>query len=326
MKYYVAVLVSALVPLAFANPVMVTVVNEFGFDDQGLGWVELHAEPFSDSWDLTGWLVETSTSVCTLDCQLPYDGFLIVDSASLATGGYGRGSFRLNPAGDRIRIQPDSSHSWFTDSVVFPVIPPGRSRAPMPPAQGSAALLNVAGAEQLITWYIDSTPTPEADNDDYSSVTGKVFWAPGRGFYQVGVVVRGPLGWSYSAVMASGQSYLAEGLSAGRYAVTAHGQPGNVVISYPESVDVGYSDTLAGINLDFDPHGVEETMNDERGTMNVRPTVLSGTSGVKRLASCVVFDAMGRRAAMPRSGVYFVRDEGQGTRDVSRMRKVVVTR
>jgi hypothetical protein len=38
------------------------------------------------------------------------------------------------------------------------------------------------------------------------------------------------------------------------------------------------------------------------------PTILYGASGMERLASCVVFDALGRRVLNPRSGVYFVRD------------------
>ena len=36
------------------------------------------------------------------------------------------------------------------------------------------------------------------------------------------------------------------------------------------------------------------------------PTILSGASGVELLASCVVFDAMGRKAADLKPGVYFV--------------------
>jgi hypothetical protein len=40
----------------------------------------------------------------------------------------------------------------------------------------------------------------------------------------------------------------------------------------------------------------------------------------------VVFDAMGRRVANPRSGIFFVRDEGQGMGDVGRTRKVVIQR
>jgi hypothetical protein len=60
----------------------------------------------------------------------------------------------------------------------------------------------------------------------------------------------------------------------------------------------------------------------------LEPTILSGASGVGRLASSVVFDAMGRRVLNPRSGVYFARDEGQGTKDqaAGRMRKVVIQR
>jgi hypothetical protein len=38
----------------------------------------------------------------------------------------------------------------------------------------------------------------------------------------------------------------------------------------------------------------------------------------------VVFDAMGQRVMKPRSGVYFVRDEGRGAGDVGRIRKVVI--
>jgi len=36
-------------------------------------------------------------------------------------------------------------------------------------------------------------------------------------------------------------------------------------------------------------------------------TVLSGASGVRQLASCVAFDAMGRRVLHPKPGVYFLR-------------------
>ena len=321
---YVSVLLFVLVPLAFANPVVVTLVNEFGFDSLGLGWMELHAEPGSDPGDLTGWQILTNTSACTLACVLGQDAFLVVDSASLAGGEYGRGSFRLDPAGDCIRLAPDSAHGYVpTDSVTFPV-PGWRAGAPMPPALGSAARLNVAGAEQVITWYLDSTPTIAADNDDYSSVAGTVNWAASRDFDRVEIVVSGPLGGSFSVVLARMQSYLAEGLSAGRYAITAHGQPGNVVISYPDSVDVGYSTVRTGVNIDFDPEGVAETMSDERGMMSAGPTVVSGSS-VRSLASTVVFDAMGRRVLAPKPGVYFVR-EAQAEAKAQAVRKVIIQR
>jgi hypothetical protein len=45
-------------------------------------------------------------------------------------------------------------------------------------------------------------------------------------------------------------------------------------------------------------------------------------------AGAVAFDAIGRRVANPRSGIFFVRDEGQRTKDepTGRVRKVVIQR
>jgi hypothetical protein len=36
-------------------------------------------------------------------------------------------------------------------------------------------------------------------------------------------------------------------------------------------------------------------------------TVLSGASGIRQLASCVAFDAMGRRVLNAKPGIYFLR-------------------
>jgi DNA-binding beta-propeller fold protein YncE len=75
------------------------------------------------------------------------------------------------------------------------------------------------------------------------------------------------------------------------------------------------------------PPGLEEMRSAKRRTTNVGSTVLSGASGVKRLASCVVFDAMGRRVAHPRSGVFFVCPEPSAeSRRQSAVTKVVITR
>jgi hypothetical protein len=72
--------------------------------------------------------------------------------------------------------------------------------------------------------------------------------------------------------------------------------------------------------------GVSESRKPQASSHKPAATILSGASGVKRLASSVVFDAMGRRVTNPRSGIFFVRDEGQGTGDVGRPRKVVIQR
>jgi len=309
--------------LAAANPFVLTFVNEFGFDGEGQGWVELHAEPDYGDLDLTNWILTTSTSACTFAYTLPYRGFLVVDSASLAQGTYGRGTFRLNPAGDYIHLDSDTTHLHFSDEVEFPMLPAGQGRAPLPSRNSSASVLNVVGAYlQVINWYIDSTPTLEQDNDDYSSVSGTVTWDSSRHFYMVEVDVSGPMGRSASLLAASGQTYRAEGLGAGRYSVVAHGWPGNVTAYYPESIDLGYSELLPNINLHFDPQGIEEMTNAECRVSNAEPTVLSGAM-VHSLASRVVFDAMGRRVLNPKPGVYFVREAQAQAQAV---RKIVVTR
>jgi hypothetical protein len=66
--------------------------------------------------------------------------------------------------------------------------------------------------------------------------------------------------------------------------------------------------------------GVEESMNDERGTMNVGPTIL------RRLPpGTVAFDATGRHVLNARPGVYFVRAVSDKLSAVS-CQKVVVAR
>jgi hypothetical protein len=326
---YVLVLLSALAALATANPVLRTVVNEFGFYGDSLGWVELHAEPLPHLPDLTGWVVTTNTSACTLSCTIPPGGFLVLDSASLAGGAYGRGTFRLNLTGDHIHVLPDSLHDWLADGVEFPALPAGWGKSPLPPVGASASVFNrEVGQLQTINWYIDSTPTAGWDNDDYSSVAGTVTWAPSRDFIAVKISVSGPMGGSGLYVRASGQSYEAPGLGPGRYAVEARGWGAvDTTVFYPESVDVGYSQMLPGIDIDFDPPDIDfdppEGVKAIAPSRKPAPTILAGASGVKRLASSVVFDAMGRRVLHPKPGVYFLREAQAQAHAV---RKVVITR
>jgi hypothetical protein len=317
---YVLVLLSVLAALATANPVLQTLVNEFGFYGDSLGWVELHLEPVGYLPDMTGWVVTTSTSACTLTRTIPPGVFLVLDSASLAGGACGRGTFRLNPTGDHIQVLPDSLHDWLADWVEFPVLPAGSGKSPLPPVYASASLFNREDqtGRQTTNWYIDSTPTDGLDNDDYSSVAGTVKWAPIRDFYCADIVVSGPMGWAYTAVEASGMSYEAVGLGAGRYEVQARGWGADdTIVSYPESVDVGYSQMLPGINIDFDP---PEGVKAQTPSRKPAPTV------TRRLpAGAVVFDPMGRRVLQPKLGIYFVRD-AQAQAQAQAIRKIVITR
>ena len=67
--------------------------------------------------------------------------------------------------------------------------------------------------------------------------------------------------------------------------------------------------------------GVKESRQPQALSRKLEPTV------VRSLPSgAVAFDAMGRRVANPKSGIYFVRDEGRGAGGAGRTRKVVVQR
>ncbi|MCX6841453.1 MAG: hypothetical protein NTX53_04100 [candidate division WOR-3 bacterium] len=302
MRSFVVISVVA-AAFATANPVAITFINEFGFDDDSLGWVELHAEPLEDAVGMTGWLLMTSTSACTFAYTMPYDGFLVVDSLSLAGGEYGHGTFRLDPAGDSIWVVPDWNHLEYSDEVEFPVLPADWGRAPMPSDHGSASLMNAdEGRNQTINWYIDSTPTLGQDNDDYSTVIGTVTWPP-NGIWYVDVSVTGPMGSSYSTVGGSGYSYLAIGLSAGRYEVVASASNGEVLV-YPESLDLGYNQTLRGIDFGFTVPGMAE---------GLQPTVPGSAPAASVLhglpPGAVAYDPSGRRVTNLKSGIYFVRAE-----------------
>jgi len=96
----------------------------------------------------------------------------------------------------------------------------------------------------------------------------------------------------------------------------------------------GWAGTVDGKNYNTDrawgktdPNpAIEEISEPEVRGVTSAPTIIAGTRGVNRLASCVVFDAMGRMVVNPRSGIYFVRDEVRGAGDAGKMRKVVLQR
>jgi YVTN family beta-propeller protein len=69
--------------------------------------------------------------------------------------------------------------------------------------------------------------------------------------------------------------------------------------------------------------GIEEGPKSQPTSRKLAATVMRSLP-----QGAVAFDAMGRRVANPRPGIYFVRDEGQRTKDetTGRMRKVVITR
>jgi hypothetical protein len=82
---------------------------------------------------------------------------------------------------------------------------------------------------------------------------------------------------------------------------------------------------LPGIDINFDPPGLAEGAKPQAPSRKPAPTILAGASGVGRLASSVLFDAMGRRVVNPKPGVYFLRNP-QAQAQAQAVRKVVIAR
>lgn len=254
-KYLVCLFFAAAV--VAANPFVETYLSEVSVDPAH-PFVELHCAPMAQSVDLSGWLILTSLSTCTLTCQLQYDEFLVIDTEALAIGDIGRGTLRLNPLGDSVFLLNDTG--YLEDRVHFPRYPTGYDSAPLPPATGSIAFWNYDDMEgQSMNWYLDSTPTPGWENDDYGSIAGTVTGTNGDTLDEVCVYASGANGRCHRGLYHQ-TGYSIGGLGAGTYEVkaSAYHQGHLYQATYPESVFVGYSGAVGGIDFVFPASGVAE--------------------------------------------------------------------
>jgi hypothetical protein len=269
VKYLLSIVVVGF-GLAGANPCIMTWINEFS-TDTSYQFVELHAQPLG--WpveSLNGARLITSTSECTLDISMPTSDYVVIDSLSLALGWVGNGTFRLRTDSDFIRLV--GQQPGMPDNVVYPCTPTGLGQSLAPPPGGSSSFWNYDyETGQNFNWYIDSTPTPGEPNEDYSTISGSVKSESGYVITDQSVYVFGRYG--------SGQFYLCPGtfviggLGAGRYFVQSSGthDTETVYATWPESVDLGYDQTVSGINLAFGPNAVTDSR-----PASGRPTVGGG--------------------------------------------------
>jgi hypothetical protein len=246
--------------LAAANPFVETYLSEICVDSAHQ-FVEIHAQPDNAPVDLFGWHIVTSTSSCNLRYQMQYDEYMVVDSASLASGWVGYGSLRLNPLGDSVLLVTDSG--WVADVVYYPSSPSRHKYAPLPPSAGSIAFWNYDDFEgQSMNWYVDSVATPRGPNCNYSEISGSIRGADGHTFSGGAVTASGANGYCHYGLYQT-RSYCIGGLGAGTYEVVAYvtdrGYPPRSV--FPESVTVGYHQSATGIDFVIPLEGVAETQS-----------------------------------------------------------------
>lgn len=297
-----------------ANPYIETFTSEICPDSLD-PWIEIHAAPQDyEPVSLTGWVLTTTTSACTLDYTLGPGEFMVVDSQSLAWGLIGFGTIRLNQTCDTVHLVGP-----LVDEIIpYPCILSRGGTLPAPPPGGSIALWNYDdGEDQSINLYLDSTPTRGWANDDYGTISGAIGDDSGHmveygGVWACGANGRGHIGL-YRAT-----SYRVSGLPVGRYQVLGYavcnGRQRNFVL--PESVSVGYSEDVTGVDIVLSSTGVVEeraTVREPGLTLRGRMLLLDvpGRITVADLAGRQVLRSTARTidlAALP-SGVYFVRLE-----------------
>jgi len=236
----------------YANPILVTMLHEFQTSPDSLERIELHQTPeqFSTTVNLGGCQIRTRAGIATINqgVILPAGGYITIDSTNTS------GIFSLGDLSDTIALYWSS---YLLDRVTYPRSTAIWYSVPTPPYGGSSCLYRTPYSFpwDMINWYIDSTPTFGFVNDNWSSISGRVLNAQGQPV--IGNFVQASSLTDIScAYTDSFGNYIIAGLGAGKYWVTvwAHVQVGN----YPESVYVGYSQTIPNINISLPISGIEQ--------------------------------------------------------------------
>lgn len=213
---------------------------------------------------------------------------------------------------------------YSAESVRYPVFPAGWGAAPAPPPGASVAFHNL-GEVDACNWYVDSTPTRGGPNDDYSSIGGRVDMDSALTLDVLTVRASGRYGSMCWRVFDTVGEYVLRGLGAGAYRVTMAAyvrELGYVEATYPESVRVGYSQAVGGINFRIPSSAVAERQPPQALVTRPAATVIRSLP-----AGAVAFDAMGRRVLDPKPGVYFLREEPQpSSHKPQAVRKVILQR
>uniref|UniRef100_A0A7C6EEW5 T9SS type A sorting domain-containing protein n=1 Tax=candidate division WOR-3 bacterium TaxID=2052148 RepID=A0A7C6EEW5_UNCW3 len=238
-----------LIAFAYANPYIETLISEFQTAPDSLERIELHALPFPYTIDLGGWTITTNAGTATINpgTILPYNGYVTIDRTNTS------GVFSLNDISDTIKLCDNRGYG--VDEVSWPSLPAMWGCSPTPPYGGSGALYRSNTYWMEINWYIDSTPTFDAPNDDYSSISGRILNQNGQPVVGAEVRAYGPTGGcdGYSDSLGD---YRVAGLGEGKYWVFANYR--NYSAHYSDSVYVGYSQHITGINITLPLSGIAE--------------------------------------------------------------------
>ena len=161
--------------------------------------------------------------------------------------------------------------------------------------------------DQMINWYVDSSPTPGEVNDDYSSIAGSIVIDPLPNNSDLSVYASGPSAAHAYTENYNSKDFTISGLGAGKYALEAwlfdgtnlwHGVD-------PDSVEVGYSKTTTGVHIVMQSASIAEG----KGLpVSVQPKLLVHARAIEVIcplaldARLEVYDMLGRRRAVLHQG------------------------
>jgi hypothetical protein len=232
-----------------ANPVLVTFINEFQTASDFGQAIELHPSHSIGTTNISGWTIKTQAGTATIpSCIIQSNGYEIIDTFSIT------GIFYMNPVADSLRLY--NNYGVLQERIVWGY--PG-SKTPAPPYNGSTCIYrsNPSMYWDLFSYYIDSTPTLGGLNNNWSSISGTVFNAQGQPINGYCVIAEGKYGSSCVITNSNGYFNIC-GLAQSKYWVTVWSNYNTLAGQYPDSVYVGYSQNVSGINITVPLSNIEE--------------------------------------------------------------------
>jgi hypothetical protein len=252
MRYLMILLMPSII--ALANPIFDAYITEIQASPDSLERIEVFNPNYDYVWDLSNCQIRTNAGIAIINDST----FIQPESYFVIGHNNTQGVFSLNDTSDSIVV-----NAHFVEGVYkYPALPAGYEHGPTPPFNGSVALYTYSlGEPDFSNWYIDSTPTFGMENDDWSSISGRVLDQDSNPAYYHEISATGPMG-GISYYTFSKEPYCLQGLAAGKYWVQARFS--NNWYAYPESIELGYNEHLAGYDIIFPFDAVHEEIRKEK--------------------------------------------------------------
>jgi hypothetical protein len=236
-----------------ANPVVEYFFSEIQVAPDSLERIEFHmysnARPYPV--DLSGWSLTTNAGVAIID-----SGIVLQDSTDFAVIRRDNvtGPFALGDDSDDIRLGEPYGGSDHYEYGRYGWTPPaGMSVAIYTHWEGIWPYEYLVG-----DWYLDSTPTFGAPNDDrLGGLAGRVLDRFGQPLENCWVRLQNARGNGGVACDSTGR-YVVSPLGPGTYEVSAHSDSTYLPAYYPESVSIEVNGWRDSINMTVYPAGVAE--------------------------------------------------------------------